>query len=95
MVNRDLRYCEERGKEVSVAKGTEIVLEPSGHGVPPRYGGEMPSELLQRWLFSHLEPDGRAYIMSEPALIGDEHFPLFYFCGTVPAGSLTPRAPLN
>ena len=75
----------------AVAAGTEVALEPSGHAVPVRFNGEMPAELVPRWLFSHLEADGRAHIMSEPARIGDEHFPLFYFCGTVPAAALKPR----
>ena len=81
----------QEGAEIAIAEGTEIALEPSGHGVPPRYSGEMPAELVPRWLFSHFEAGGRAYIMSEPARIGEEHFPLFYFCGTVPAASVSPR----
>lgn len=81
----------QEGDEVAVAAGTEVQLEPSGHAVPLRFNGEMPAELVPRWLFSHLEADGRAHIMSEPARIGDEHFPLFYFCGSVPAAALKPR----
>ena len=61
-----------------------VLLEPSGHGVPPRYNGEMPAELC-KWLYSHTEPDGRVHVMSQPAAIGNERFPLFYFVGTVPA----------
>ena len=61
----------------------------------PRYDGEMPAELAQRvdWLYSHKEPDGRAYIMSKPTKgLGElEHFPLFYFCGTVPHDAVRKR----
>lgn len=78
------------GDEVELPEGTEVKLEPSGHGVEPRYGGEMPGELC-RWLFSHRESDGRMHLMSEPARIGTMHYPLFYFCGSVPAGAARPR----
>ena len=65
------------GDEVELAAGTEVLLEPSGHGVPLRYSGEMPSELVPRWLFSHKEADGaRVHVMSEATRIGQEHFPL-------------------
>ena len=51
----------------------------------------MPAELVPRWLFSHKESDGRVHLMSEPARIGAEHFPLFFFSGTVPAHAVRPR----
>lgn len=76
--------------EVDVAPGTEVILEPSGHGAPLRYNGEMPAELA-RWLYSHAEADGRVCVMSEPAQIGRDHFPLFYFCGHVDKAAVTPR----
>ena len=79
------------GDEVELIEGTEVLLEPSGQGIEPRYNGEMPAELVPRWLFSHKEADGRVHVMSEPARIGSEHFPLFYFCGTVPANAARPR----
>jgi hypothetical protein len=81
------------GDEVELSEGTEVRLEPSGHGIEPRYGGEMPAELVQRcrWLFSHHETDGRVHVMSEPARIDSMHYPLFYFAGTVPAGAARPR----
>jgi len=67
--------------------GTEVALESAGQGAPPRFGGDMPAELAERtpWIFSHREKDtGRAYVMSEPTVVLNEHYPLFYFCGTVP-----------
>lgn len=62
-----LQSCE----QVALADGTEVLLEPSGHGVPVRFNGEMPSGLCS-WLFSHAEPGGRVCVMSEPATIGSE-----------------------
>jgi len=83
------------GDEVVLAPSTPVELGPSGHGTEPRYGGEMPAELAERmgWLYSHKEADGRAYIMSQPTKgVGDrEHFPLFYFCGTVPFAAVRRR----
>ena len=81
-----LQECE----EVELADGTEVVLEPSGHGVPARFNGEMPATLCQ-WLYSHTEPDGRVCVMSEAASIGNERFPLFYFMGKVPASAVSRR----
>ena len=42
---------------VKLKPGTEVQLEPSGHGVPARFGGELPAELAERvpWLLSHKE----------------------------------------
>ena len=79
------------GDEVELAEGTEVLLEPSGHGAPLRYAGEMPSELVPRWVFSHKEEDGRVHVMSEACRIGEEHFPILYFVGTVPAASCSRR----
>jgi len=76
--------------EVDVAEGTEVVLEPSGHAMAPRFNGEMPAQLCQ-WLYSHAEPDGRVVVMSEPAAIGNDRFPLFYFVGSVPAKAVSHR----
>jgi hypothetical protein len=85
----------QEGDEVIVAAGTEVALEPSGHGTVVRYEGTMPAELLTSngscWIFSHFETDGRAHIMSLPAMIGTEHFPLYYFAGTVPAAAVKAR----
>ena len=74
-----------------MADGTEVLLEPSGHGLPPRFSGEMPAALC-KWLYSHAEPkEGRVVVMSEPASIGQERYPLFYFVGSVPASSVRLR----
>ena len=83
------------GDDIVLKPDTAVVLGPSGHGTKPRYEGEMPAELAQRveWLYSHKEPDGSAYIMSKPTKgLGElEHFPLFYFCGTVPHDAVRKR----
>ena len=80
--------------EVTLQEGTEVKLGPSSHGAKPHYGGEMPAELAQMvpWLFSHFEKDGSALIMSEPANVGHHSYPLFYFCGTVPASAIRRRS---
>jgi hypothetical protein len=62
--------------EVELADGTEVLLEPPGQGAAPRFNGEMPAQLCA-WLYSHAEPDGRVCLMSEPATIGQDSFPLF------------------
>jgi hypothetical protein len=79
--------------EISISPGTEVMLASPGHGAAPRFSGEMPADFVQRvrWLFSHREPDGRVYVMSEPSMIMKEHYPLFYFCGTVPFDSVRRR----
>ena len=85
--NGPLQECD----EVALADGTEVLLEPSGHGLPPRFSGEMPAALC-KWLYSHAEPkEGRVVVMSEPASIGQERYPLFYFVGSVPASSVRLR----
>ena len=81
-----LRECD----ELELADGAEVALEPSGHGVALRFSGEMPAQLC-KWLYSHTEADGRIHVMSEVANIGNDHFPLFYFSGTVPKSAVVRR----
>jgi hypothetical protein len=77
--------------EVVIAAGVEVLLDPPGHGAPPSFGGEMPAELVERvrWLYSHRQPDGRAYVMSEPSHLLNQSYPLYFFCGTVPYESIS------
>ena len=53
----------------------------------------MPAELAgqTRWVYSHTEPGGEAYIMSLPVAFGGKSYPLYFFCGTVPAAALKPQ----
>ena len=81
-----LQECE----PVELDEGTEVMLVPSGHGVPLRFGGEMPAEMCP-WLYSHAEGDGRVHVMSEPFATGKESFPLFYFAGSVPKEAVKRR----
>lgn len=80
-------------EELLLAPGTEVTLYPSGQGAPPPFGGELPAELAARipWVFSHMEPDGQAAILSLPSAIGDNRYPIYYFSGAVPVASLIRR----
>ena len=80
---------------VTLAEGTEVQLEPSSHGAPPPFGGEMPAELVAqtRWVYSHTEPDGLVFILSLPVSFGGKGYPLYYFCGTVPASKIVASKP--
>lgn len=84
--NGPLQECD----ELDLVDGTEVLIEPSGHSVPVRFNGEMPGALCG-WLYSHAEPDGRVCVMSEAATIHGMSYPLFYFVGTVPKGSVSHR----
>ena len=90
---RQLTTAPQDGEVVRLREGTEVALMPSGQGLDPPFGGELPAELAtsMQWSFSHMEPDGRACVASLPAAIGSHRYPLYYFCGTVPVPALIRR----
>uniref|UniRef100_A0A7S0L938 mRNA 5'-phosphatase n=1 Tax=Coccolithus braarudii TaxID=221442 RepID=A0A7S0L938_9EUKA len=88
----------QEGQPVSVKPGSAVALESAGHGQPPPFDGEMPTELASQmpWLLSHIEegPKGAklAFIMSLPMAIGRRSYPLFYFYGSVPVDEVSAKS---
>ena len=94
----------QEGGRVQLGQGTPVTLCPASQadaeararGGPGVLGGTLPAEIAGAvpWVLSCVDgaDDGIATIANLPCRAGDQDYPMFYLCGTVPRSAIRPAA---